>query len=404
MVGPVSQPTDRLPTPIPNPGAAQQSGSGPGSCASPHRAGPHAQQSGPGRDSCAPRKEPTAVGRAAGAVHQPPAVRGVVDDAGMERPDEYVAWLARKQHGVFTTDQARAAGFSDDQVQRRVRRGQWIRLMRGVLGLNGVPPSLRRSTMAALLARTDGAASHLTAVTLLGSSFPTPMRPTITAPPGSSSRSPLALVHRLPLPAHLVTTIDGIPCTRADRTLVDCAAVLGPKRHGDLIDDVLHRKLTTAQAVLDLLGRTAHLTVTRKQAVAAQLEVWLPAIRPGSAAEARLLRQVEAWGLPTPKRQVQIRDRDGQVIARVDGGWPERRVGFEYDSVQWHGPAAWASDEARHDLVTALGWQLLHVDKSDLVPGATSGRDRLLAAYHRRPVLPSRAALPQQRAAVRSSG
>lgn len=306
----------------------------------------------------------------------------------MERPDEYVAWLARRQHGTFTTEQARTAGFSDDQVQRRVHRGQWIRLMRGVLALNGVPPSLRRSTMAAVLARTAAAASHLTAAHLAGSTFPVPPRPSITAPPGTSNRSPLASVHRLALPPHLLITIDGIPCTRADRTLVDCASVLGPKRHGDLIDDLLHRKLTTARAVMDLLEVTTHLTASRKADVAAHLEVWLPAIRPGSAAEARLLRQLDSWGLPAPERQVQIADAAGQVIARVDGGWPERRVGFEYDSVEWHGPAAWASDEARHDLVTALGWQLVHVDKSDLVPGATFARDRLLAAYHRAGVHP----------------
>ena len=301
----------------------------------------------------------------------------------MERTDEYVALLARKQHGVFTTEQARAAGYTDDQVLRRIQRGQWIRLMRGVLGLNGWTPSLRRSVMAAVLSRPLAAASHLTAADLLCTTWVAPPRPTITVRPGASGRSPIADVHRLVLPPDLVIHVDGIPCTRADRTLVDCATVLGPKRHGDLIDAFMHNDLTTARRVLDLLERTTYIAANRRDEVAAHLEVWLPSIRPGSAAEARFLRQLASWGLPTPARQIEIRDRSGHVIARLDGGWPERRVGYEYDSVEWHGPAAWASDEARHELITSLGWQLLHVDKSDLVPGQTRTRDQLLAAYHR---------------------
>ena len=128
---------------------------------------------------------------------------------------------------------------------------------------------------------------------------------------------------------------------------------------------------------------TTYLSQARKGQVAAHLDVWLPTIRPGSAAEARFLRQLEAWGLPRPERQIEIRDACGQVIARLDGGWTDRRLGYEYDSVEWHGPAAWASDEARHDLVTALGWRLHHVDKADLLPGATRTRDLLVAEYYR---------------------
>ena len=303
----------------------------------------------------------------------------------MERPDEYVAWLAQKQHGTFTTDQARTAGFSDDQIHLRVRRGQWVRLMRGVMAVNGAAPGLLRSAMAAVISRPGAAASHQTAAALHGSTIPVPPRPAITVPPGSSGRSPLAVVHRLVLPHHLATTVDGIRCTTADRTLVDCAAVLGPKRHGALIGELLHRRATTARAVLDLLHTTTYLTTERKTRAAAALDVWLPAIRPGSPAEARFLRQVADWGLPEPERQIVIRDRSNQVVARVDGGWPDRRLGFEYDSVRWHGPAAWASDEARHDLIESLGWRLLHVDKSDLAPGATTGtRTLFLDAFRRR--------------------
>lgn len=301
----------------------------------------------------------------------------------MSTPEHHLARTARGQHGVFTLDQARSAGFTDAQVRHRVGRGQWERVTRGVFALNGLTPTRERAAMAAVLARPDGAISHLTAAALAGASIPTPIHPTLTVPPGTSGRSPIAAVHRLRLPPELVTTIAGIRATTPARTVIDCATVLGPVRHGRLIDDVLHRYLTTAAQIRDLLDLSPHVDSTRRQVVAAHLEVWLPAIRPGSAAEARFLRQLNDWGLPPPERQIRIIDHQGHVIARVDGGWPDRRLGYEYDSVEWHGPAAWASDEARHRLIEALGWAVVHVDKSDLRPGARSARRRLLAEYNR---------------------
>lgn len=309
----------------------------------------------------------------------------------METPEQYVAWMARKQHGVFTLDQARTAGFTEAQALHRVRRGQWVRLTRGVFALNGLAPAPERTAIAAQLSRPDSAVSHLTAAVIAGVQIAAPPRPSLTVRPGASGRSPIAVVHRLALPDGLVTTIQGIRCTTPERTVIDCATILGPLRHGRLIDDVLHQRLTTAARIADLLELSTHLTEAQHEQVAAHLEVWLPAIRPGSAAEARLLRMLGDWGLPAPDRQVRIVDRHGQVIARLDGGWPDRQLGFEYDSVQWHGPAAWASDEERHALVESLGWMIVHIDKADLHPGARSARDRLVTNYHRRAPTPAQA-------------
>ena len=303
----------------------------------------------------------------------------------MDSPDQYLAWIARQQHGVFTIDQTRAAGFTDAQARRRVARGQWVRITRGVFALNGLPPSTERRAMMAQLSRPGSAVSHLTAANLLGAAQAAPPRPSLTVPRNTSGASPIARIHRLDLPPTLACEIRGIPCTTAARTIVDCATILGPKRLGDLIDDLLHRRLTTAREVIDLFVVSRHVTHARRSAAIEHLEVWLPAIRPGSAAEARFLRQVEEWGLPAPERQIRVVDRSGTVIARLDGGWTDRRLGFEYDSVQWHGPAAWASDEARHQLLVDLGWRIVHVDKADLGPGARHTRERLISEYHRRP-------------------
>lgn len=113
------------------------------------------------------------------------------------------------------------------------------------------------------------------------------------------------------------------------------------------------------------------------------IEPWSTAIRPGSPAELRLRRQVREWGYPEPELQVVVRGRDGAVVGRVDVGWPDRMVGIEYDSEEFHAPPTWASDEQRHTAIEELGWRLLHADKDDLRPGASRLRHALERAWAR---------------------
>jgi hypothetical protein len=99
-----------------------------------------------------------------------------------------------------------------------------------------------------------------------------------------------------------------------------------------IVDPALCRQLTTpaalqraAQAVSPR-GVRAGMSLLREV-----LEVWTDGIKPGSAAEMRLLRRIQRWGFPTPDKQVELRDSSGRFVARIDLGWPSRRAGLEYD-------------------------------------------------------------------------
>ena len=48
------------------------------------------------------------------------------------------------------------------------------------------------------------------------------------------------------------------------------------------------------------------------------------------------LRIVEA-GLPRPQVAIEIRDSDGRLVYRLASGYPEQRVGLEYDGGCWLG-------------------------------------------------------------------
>jgi hypothetical protein len=72
-----------------------------------------------------------------------------------------------------------------------------------------------------------------------------------------------------------------------------------------------------------------------------------------------------------PSRQIVVHHR-GRRIATLDGGWEAFRVGYEYDSDSYHtGRVDTASDSARRHHLTAAGWLIVTVVRTNLMAGAT---------------------------------
>lgn len=293
--------------------------------------------------------------------------------------DRRLADLAARRHGLLTLDEVLATGMGRSQVAYRVRSGRWDRVGHGVYRLAGVPETWQQLGLIACLAAPDGATtSHLTSAALAGLTTSAPHPPHITVGLHRSVRSTTAVVHRARLGPVDYAVMQGVPTTTVARTLVDCAAVVGPRRLRDLVDTAFHRKLTTVGQV-EAAWDHARLRPGRAGEVALReiLGAWSATVQPGSAAEARLLRQIVEWGFSVPQCQVPVTDGSGRVIARIDVGWPAHRIGIEYDGTEHHGPSQWEHDEARHNAITALGWQLIHAGSNDLMPGSTDLRSRL---------------------------
>lgn len=297
--------------------------------------------------------------------------------------DQRLVEQASSRHGILTLTDALSAGLSRPQIDYRLHSGRWNRVGQGVYRVAGAPESWQQRALVACLAAPDGAtASHLTAAALAGLIETSPSPPHITVGLHRSVRSATAVVHRARLGPVDYTVMQGVPSTTVARTLVDCAAVVGRRRLRQLVDTAFHRRLTTEKLV-ELAWDNARLGPGRAGEVLMRelLEPWSAQIKPGSPAEARLLRQVIEWGFPTPCCQVPVEDPTGQVIARLDVGWPEHRIGLEYDGSEHHGPSRWHHDESRHFSITALGWQVLHVGSADLMPGASEFRARLVRVW-----------------------
>ncbi|MPQ98283.1 hypothetical protein GB931_10210 [Modestobacter sp. I12A-02628] len=184
----------------------------------------------------------------------------------------------------------------------------------------------------------------------------------LTVPPGSSARTLTGVrVRRARLTPEEVTRRRSLPVTTPLATAVEVART-SVDLEGAVI--ALDRLVVSGVVDLDAVRRAAHLTTGRgcgQLRRAADLADGLAE----SPQETRLRLLLGGSGLPRPVAQHRIVVA-GVVLARVDFGWPERKVAVEYDG-SWHAePGQFAKDRRRLNRLTAAGWRIVFVTAADL--------------------------------------
>jgi hypothetical protein len=145
----------------------------------------------------------------------------------MNEADGQVADLAEGQFGVFARRQAAELGLSEFAMTRRVMSGRWQEMFPAVYRLPGTTPTGRQRAMAAVLwAGSTAAVSHTTATRLLRLDGARSVPLHLTVGPKVGVRAEQVTLHRSDLPRGDVVSVDGIRCTSATRTIIDCAAML----------------------------------------------------------------------------------------------------------------------------------------------------------------------------------
>ena len=72
-------------------------------------------------------------------------------------------------------------------------------------------------------------------------------------------------------------------------------------------------------------------------------------------------------GLPKPVTQIRIPDRRRRKVRRIDMGWPEWKVGVEYEGEQhWTDPKQYEDDIERLEFLAAQGWTIVRVSARQL--------------------------------------
>ena len=154
---------------------------------------------------------------------------------------------ARAQRGLVTREQA-LEHLTAKQVEGWLKQGRLVRLRSGVFRLAGVESSWQQSLLAACLAG-NAVASHRSAGRLFGLPVPAE-RVEVTVPLGRQVRLPGVTAHRSNLLGpRFCTTVEGIPATTVERTLVDLSAVVGKQTCARAVDEAVRRRLCSYDAL-----------------------------------------------------------------------------------------------------------------------------------------------------------
>jgi predicted transcriptional regulator of viral defense system len=140
--------------------------------------------------------------------------------------------MAASQGGYFTSKQAAAIGYTAPKRNYHVHVGNWVRERRGIFRLATQPLPVRPDLILWWLwsrnrqDQPQGVYSHQTALSLHALTDVMPSRLHMTVPKTfrRSAAVPKSVVlHIADLPSSDVEQIDGVPVTKALRTLVDVA-------------------------------------------------------------------------------------------------------------------------------------------------------------------------------------
>jgi very-short-patch-repair endonuclease len=263
--------------------------------------------------------------------------------------------IARRQHGLFTAEQARSVGISPAMIKRLVSSGELVVVDYGVYASVLTPPSWHQQLLAVCLA-SPAAASHRSA----GALWRTPdLRQVILEVTAvrhlRRSTQDVVWHESYFLDDRDVTEIDGIPVTSATRTVLDLAAVLDDDHLIRVLDDMLRRRLTSIEKLGKELERMGPRRPGAKR-MRAVLKRRIGIAVPESDLETVFDSLLRRHGLPEPQRQIWVHTDLGDF--RMDFGYQKFRIGMEPMGSEFHA-GRWEEDMARLAALAAMDWQML---------------------------------------------
>ncbi|MGZ0151628.1 type IV toxin-antitoxin system AbiEi family antitoxin domain-containing protein [Kribbella sp. WER1] len=296
--------------------------------------------------------------------------------------------IAARQGGVVSRAQAMSAGYTREQIQRRLTDGRWERIRYGQYAERSDTRDLpawerglvahRRLVHAAMNSMRPGTAvvSHHSALVMHG--VPvwladlSEVQLTRTAGARSGPRTDVRH-HRSSLTTSDVTTVDGLAVTALTRAVVEVAGTSSFEA-GVVSADAAFRRSDVNE---DELRRLREVTCNGGPRIRAVLDFADPLSE--SVGETRLRVLLHNEGLPAPALQAEFADADG-FVGRVDFWFPEYNTVVEFDGLTKYGdgsPEVLVREKLREDRLRALGLEVVRITWADLEhPARTAMRIR----------------------------
>jgi hypothetical protein len=274
---------------------------------------------------------------------------------------------------VFTADQARANGITGWCLAEMVRRGTVRRLLYDAYVDASVPDTVHLRAQAVCLVMPDSAViCRRTAAWLYGIDAYGPDERDQPMTVECVVLARLARVRRKgvrgweeTLAPEDITTSHGVRVTTPTRTALDLARY-APRFIGlAAVDAFCHGGLATPEALMACAQRFPG---GRNIAIARQLIEWAEPLTESPGESWLRLRLLDA-GFPRPQAQIRILDDQGRLVYRLDLGYPDLKLGLEYDGQEFHdSPEAQKHDtRRRRRLDRQFGWDTYAFGRGDVL-------------------------------------
>jgi len=293
-----------------------------------------------------------------------------------------------REAGLVLRRDALLAGWSDEELGRFARVGQWKRVRRGAY-VDGQLPTNTVARHALLVAATVGTlrrpavVSHQSAAVLLGLPVwgaPLDRVHVTRRPPASSQTTGPLRCHVAQLRDDEVTSVGGLLVTDVARTSLDLARSLPFEAAVVTLDAALHEGMLPRELIENRLFDIAG---TRGSRHASRVVRFADA-RSGSVGESRSRVVLHELGLAPSGLQFEITTATGAFVARTDFVWEEEGIVGEFDGRIKYGrllrPGQEAGDavfeeKRREDAIRDLDWEVARWTWGDLaVPSQIGAR------------------------------
>jgi hypothetical protein len=280
--------------------------------------------------------------------------------------------VAAHQHGLLTSQQARAAGLGQGGIRHAVRSGWLERLSPRVLRVRGSAPTTAQRLLAHVLdAGPRAALSHTTALSHWGvrGFVATPVHIVRHRDEGDRPGRGVVLHEVRALPVDGVRLLDGIPVVVPPLALLQLAGMpdCHPARLARALDAAWSDRLASYRSLTAWDRRMARQGRRGLRVLRALVQERGPAyVPPASNLEARFQAILQRAGRPPMRRQVDTGD-GAAWIGRVDFRDEELPVVAEVQSERFHTAlTAVEDDRTRLAALRAAGFEVIEVTDSEV--------------------------------------
>lgn len=265
-----------------------------------------------------------------------------------------IATLAGRQLQLITVSQLLECGMTRRAIYSQDHLGNLHRIHRGIYAIHPPPHGRDQRWLAAVLAcGPEALLSREPAAAVQGFLEVASMIPHVTSPSGRGRRREGIVVHEGTIDPRDRRRVGSIPCTSADRVLVDLAPTRDEAEIERLLVAAESRRLVKRGRLAELIEERRGLPGIGRLASVLALE---PALT-RSEMEAMFVPVWRLAGVPRPRVNHAVAVPTEPRPLHVDLAWPEIKLAVELDSQRFHGDWERAERDRERDQALALaGW------------------------------------------------